>query len=48
MAARVVELRFFGGLLEPEVADVIGASVITVERDWKVARAWLIDQVRPQ
>jgi hypothetical protein len=48
MAARVVELRFFGGLLEPEVADVIGVSVITVKRDWKVARAWLIDLLRRQ
>ena len=41
-AARVVELRFFGGLLEEQVAEVLGVSVITVKRDWKVARAWLI------
>ena len=41
-AARVVELRFFGGLLEEEVAEILGVSVITVKRDWKVARAWLI------
>ena len=47
-AARVVELRFFGGLHEQEVADVLGVSVITVKRDWKVARAWLIDQLRPR
>jgi RNA polymerase sigma factor (TIGR02999 family) len=40
-AARVVELRFFGGLQETEVAEVLGVSVITVKRDWKVARAWL-------
>ena len=40
-AARVVELRFFGGLEEEEVADVLGVSPITVKRDWKVARAWL-------
>jgi RNA polymerase sigma factor (TIGR02999 family) len=44
-AAKVVELRFFGGLHEQEVADVLGVSVITVKRDWKVARAWLIDQL---
>ena len=40
-AARVVELRFFGGLEEEEVAEVLGVSPITVKRDWKVARAWL-------
>jgi RNA polymerase sigma factor (TIGR02999 family) len=41
-AARVVELRFFGGLTEEETADVLGISARTVKRDWKVARAWLI------
>ncbi len=41
-AARVVELRFFGGLQEDEVAEVLGVSAITVKRDWKVARAWLM------
>ncbi len=45
-AARVVELRFFGGLREQDVAEVLGVSAITVKRDWKVARAWLIDQLR--
>jgi RNA polymerase sigma factor (TIGR02999 family) len=40
-AARVVELRFFGGLREEDVAEVLGVSVITVKRDWKAARAWL-------
>jgi RNA polymerase sigma factor (TIGR02999 family) len=45
-AARVVELRFFGGLREPEIADVLGVSVITVKRDWKVARAWLVDHLQ--
>lgn len=38
---RIVELRFFGGLTEEEIAEVIGISVRTVKRDWKVARAWL-------
>lgn len=46
-AARVVELRFFGGLREQDVADILGVSAITVKRDWRVARAWLIDQLRP-
>jgi RNA polymerase sigma factor (TIGR02999 family) len=40
-AARVVELRFFGGLPEEDVAEVLQVSVITVKRDWKAARAWL-------
>jgi RNA polymerase sigma-70 factor, ECF subfamily len=43
--ARVVELRFFGGLQEDEVAEVLGVSAITVKRDWKVARAWLISRL---
>lgn len=38
---RVVELRFFGGLTEEEVAEVLGIGVRTVKRDWNVARAWL-------
>jgi len=36
--AQVVELRFFAGLPEPEVAEVLGVSLPTVQRDWKVAR----------
>ena len=40
-AARVVELRFFGGLREEDVAEVLKVSIITVKRDWKAARAWL-------
>jgi RNA polymerase sigma factor (TIGR02999 family) len=40
-AARVVELRFFGGLRAEDVAQVLKVSVITVKRDWKAARAWL-------
>lgn len=40
-AARVVELRFFGGLREEDVAAALGVSIITVKRDWKAARAWL-------
>jgi RNA polymerase sigma-70 factor (ECF subfamily) len=45
-AARVVELRFFGGLREDEVADALGVAEITVKRDWKFARAWLIVRLR--
>jgi RNA polymerase sigma factor (TIGR02999 family) len=40
-AARVVELRFFGGLENDEVAQVLGISPATVKRDWVAARAWL-------
>jgi RNA polymerase sigma factor (TIGR02999 family) len=40
-AAKVVELRFFGGLENEEVAEVMGLSLATVKRDWAVARAWL-------
>jgi RNA polymerase sigma factor (TIGR02999 family) len=39
--ARVVELRYFGGLTVDETADVLGVSPKTVKRDWSVARAWL-------
>jgi RNA polymerase sigma factor (TIGR02999 family) len=46
-AARVIELRFFGGLQEEEIAEVLGVSVITVKRDWRVARAWLIGRLQP-
>ena len=40
-AAKVVELRFFGGLANEEIAEVLGLSVATVKRDWALARAWL-------
>jgi RNA polymerase sigma factor (TIGR02999 family) len=39
--ARIVELRFFGGMTVEETAVVIGASDRTVKRDWQMARAWL-------
>jgi RNA polymerase sigma factor (TIGR02999 family) len=39
--ARVVELRFFGGLSLEETADTVGVSVRTVQNDWTFARAWL-------
>src|SRR2546421_12094852 len=38
---RIVELRFFGGLSIEETAEVMGIGHATVERDWKMARAWL-------
>jgi RNA polymerase sigma factor (TIGR02999 family) len=39
--ARVVELRFFGGLSVEEASEVLGISTATVKREWNVARAWL-------
>ena len=39
--ARVVELRFFGGLSVEEAAEVLAVSPKTVKRDWSVAKAWL-------
>ena len=39
--ARVVELRFFGGLSVDEASEVLGISTATVKREWNVARAWL-------
>jgi RNA polymerase sigma factor (TIGR02999 family) len=38
---KVVEFRFFGGLSQEEIAEVLEVSVPTVRRDWRMARAWL-------
>jgi RNA polymerase sigma factor (TIGR02999 family) len=39
--SQVVTYRFFGGLTHEEIAEVLGVSVPTVRRDWRIARAWL-------
>jgi RNA polymerase sigma factor (TIGR02999 family) len=39
--AQVMTLRYFGGMTVPEVATALGVSAVTVERDWRLARAWL-------
>ena len=39
--SQVVELRYFGGLTNEEIAEVLKVSPTTVERDWRYARAWL-------
>jgi RNA polymerase sigma factor (TIGR02999 family) len=44
--ARVIELRFFGGLSVDETASVLKVSVDTVMRDWKLAKAWLQRELR--
>lgn len=45
-ASRVVELRFFFGLTEKEIAQVLEVSLITVKRDWEAARLWLLQRLR--
>ena len=44
--AQVVEMRCFGGLTHEEIAQSIGVDERTVKRDWQVARAWIIGQIR--
>jgi RNA polymerase sigma-70 factor (ECF subfamily) len=44
--ATVVEMRCFGGLTHQEIADAIGVDERTSKRDWQVARAWLIGQLK--
>jgi RNA polymerase sigma-70 factor, ECF subfamily len=39
--ARIVELRFFGGLSVEEAAEVLGSSPATIKRSWSLAKAWL-------
>jgi RNA polymerase sigma-70 factor (ECF subfamily) len=43
--ARVIELRFFGGLSVEETAEVLKLSADTVLRDWRLARAWLLTEL---
>jgi RNA polymerase sigma factor (TIGR02999 family) len=45
--AQLVELRYFGGLDNTEIASVLGVSEPTVVRDWRVARAWLYGRLKP-
>lgn len=44
--SRVVELRFYAGLTEPKVAELLGVTERTVRRDWVRAREWLYEEVR--
>ncbi len=43
--ARVVELRYFGGLNQDEIAEVLKISTVTIRRDWVFARAWLYTEL---
>jgi RNA polymerase sigma factor (TIGR02999 family) len=42
---RIVEMRFFGGLTEDDIAEVLGVSAITVKRDWRMAKTFLLYQL---
>ena len=44
-AAKVIELRFFGGLTETEAAEALDISIATLKRDWDFARSWLAAQL---
>lgn len=43
--ARIVELRFFGGLSIDEVAEVLGVSPATIKREWSIAKLWLMREL---
>ena len=43
--ARVVEMRFFGGMEFEEIAEALNISLVTAKRDWKFSRAWLYDSL---
>jgi RNA polymerase sigma factor (TIGR02999 family) len=44
--SRIVEMRFFGGLSLEETAEALNVSVVTVRRDWALARAWLLSELK--
>jgi RNA polymerase sigma-70 factor (ECF subfamily) len=44
--SRVVEMRYFGGLSIEETAEALGVSIITVNRDWRMARTWLMREMK--
>jgi RNA polymerase sigma factor (TIGR02999 family) len=44
--AKIVEMKFFGGLSAPEISQVLGISRATIDRDWATARVWLHRQMR--
>jgi RNA polymerase sigma factor (TIGR02999 family) len=44
--AKIVEMRFFAGMTEEEIANVLGISSRTVKRDWRMARAWLFNELK--
>jgi RNA polymerase sigma factor (TIGR02999 family) len=47
-SAAGIELRFYTGLKESEIAEALDISITTLHRDWRIARAWLLSQLRTQ
>jgi RNA polymerase sigma-70 factor, ECF subfamily len=45
--AQIVDLRFFGGMTNEEIAAALGISLATVNRNWRIAKAWLYDRIGP-
>ncbi len=43
--SKVVEMRYFGGLSMEEIAEALGVSLVTVNRDWRLARTWLSREI---
>lgn len=43
--SQIVELRFFGGLTEEEIGDLLEVSTRTIKREWSVAKAWLYAEI---
>ena len=48
LKSRIVELRYFGGLTVEETAEVLGVTPITINRHWRMAKAWLFGKLQPQ
>lgn len=44
--ARIIELKFFAGLTNEEIAEVTGVSDSTVKREWRIAKAWLHNEMK--
>jgi RNA polymerase sigma factor (TIGR02999 family) len=44
--AQIVELKYFGGLTQDEIAEVLKISAVTVRREWRFAKAWLYHELR--
>jgi RNA polymerase sigma-70 factor (ECF subfamily) len=46
--AKIIELKFFGGLTNEEIAEVLGVSDSTVKREWRIAKAWLFERLKAE